>query len=151
MLGGVADQLKKLLNHFVKKCVVVYVDAARPVSVGGTVFVIHINQVNVAGDIQLGGAELAHADHPQLRDRAIGTPRQTVAHGDPCHGFFQRYIQCEFSQPGHSCGDHGQRRLLLTIQYHQPLHDQLTQHPQSVCGKRISKQQCAVTSLQHQR
>ena len=97
--------------------------------------VVHINQVNVAGDIQLARAELAHADHPQLCQLGFGAGRGNhqrravnLVERGACVG--QGLVKRNFCQLGHRTGDNGQRSGLLAIQHHQPFHHQLPQYAQ---------------------
>ena len=101
MFGGLANQLKQLLDNFVEKHMVVYAHTVAVVSTCFTVFVIHVHQINIAGDIQLGCAQLAHANHPQLSDCAVAAARPPMAQRNPRQGFAQTNVQGEFGQAGH--------------------------------------------------
>ena len=133
MFGGVADQRIDGLDLVRKVLVVGCLAAAVRAASGLAILVIHIYEVDVAGDIELARAQLAHADHPQAGAAgglaAIACARQQrravqgvefllrAVHGD---------IQRQFGQLGHGTGDHAQRRLrwCLAVQHHQALeHD----------------------------
>ena len=138
VLGGVANQGVNLLHHPIEKHLVVDHATAIGQALRLTVFVIHINQVDVAGHIQLGRAQLAHAHDPQLRHNPLRCARQAMAQRHPLGGELQGLIKRELGQPGHGLGHHEQGCLLFAIKHHQTLHHQLAQHPQGVCRFRPS-------------
>jgi hypothetical protein len=90
---------------------------------------VDVDQVDVAGDIELARAELAHADDPELDFLAGGSQRRAVAaveFGAPgC-----RHVQGQLGQLGDGLGHHGERCLLLAVQHDDALHHQLAQHAQ---------------------
>ena len=130
MLSGVANQG---VNEFdSSRKVIVVADAPTPIwqACGFAVFVVHINQVDVARHVQFTCAELAHADDPQRGTFAAGCGGHAVAVVELCLGLFECSIECEFAQFGHSAGDHIQAGMLLTVEHHQALHHQVAQHAQ---------------------
>ena len=79
MFGGVANQGVNQFDGFGK--VIVVADAPAPIRQAGgfTIFVVHINQVNVARDIELACAKFAHAHNPQHRALTSGGGGDAVA------------------------------------------------------------------------
>ncbi len=51
-------------------------------------------------------------------------------------------LQRQLGQFGHGARDHGQRRLLLAVEHHGALHDQLAQHTQRSRQVQATLQQC---------
>ena len=149
MLRGVANQGVELFHHPVKKHLVVDHAAAIGQTLCLTLFVIDVDQVDVAGHVQLGRAQLAHAHDPQLRHIPLRCAWQAMAQRHTLRGFLQSQVQTELGQPGHGLSDRLQRRLLFAVQHHQPLHHQLPQHTQSICRIRPFDLQTGETSGQH--
>jgi len=92
VFGDVADQAKDGPD-LVRKIFVIG-NLATPVCPAGrfAVVVVDIDQVNVAGNIQLARAQLAHADHPQPGAAAVGRQRRAVQGIEHCIGFLHRHI-----------------------------------------------------------
>jgi hypothetical protein len=99
-------------------------------AVGLAVVLVDVDQVDVRRDIELAGAELAHAHDPEVDDLAGLVARQAVALVRLAAGGGQGALQRGLGQGGHGQGDVGQRRALLHVQHRQTLHHQLAGHPQ---------------------
>ena len=67
MLGGIAHQAVDGLDRAGK--IFMDRDSVKPLCIACrfAILVKDINQINVAGDVQLTGAQLAHANDPKLR------------------------------------------------------------------------------------
>ena len=111
-------------------------DAAAAALAAGrvAVLVVHIDQVDVAGDIELAGAELAHADHPQLGALSLRAERGAVPRVELRERLAAGRVEREFGQLGHGARHVGQRRGLVAIDDDQPLQHQLAQDPQGRAG-----------------
>ena len=153
VFGGVADQRIKRFD-LVRKVLMVG-DLTPPVGAACrmAVLVIHINQVNVAGDIELTRTELAHAHHPQRGASGVAAGQQggAVKRVQRLLGAVHGHIQSQFGQLGHGQGHHRQRRRAgasgLTVQNHQPLQHDLAQHPQGGSCVQLTRQQNVERSL----
>jgi hypothetical protein len=107
-----------------------------------TVFVVDVDQVDVAGNIEFARTELAHADNPQLCAFAEGGHRRPVAGIEFRERLATGHVQREFGQRGDAVGDDIQS-LLCTVQDDQAVHDQLTQDAQrSTRRVSLSPQRC---------
>ena len=106
VVGGVANQGVNQFDGFGK--VVVVADASTTIGQAGglAVFVVHINQVDVARYIQLARAKFAHANDPQYRALAAGGGGHAVTGIELRLGFVVGHIQGELTQLGHGAGDH---------------------------------------------
>ena len=105
MFGGVADQAVDDLHRMGK--VLMVGNAAAPLGVAGrfSVLCIHIDQVDVAGHIELARTELAHADHPQGHGLPVGRERCAVAAVQLAAGVKARLVQRELCQFGDRAGN----------------------------------------------
>ena len=119
-------------------------NAAAPLGVAGrfAVLRIHIDQVDVAGHVELASAELAHTDHPQGHRLAIGRERCAMAAVQFAARMQAGLVERELGQFRHGAGDVGQRSLGFAIEPDQPLHDQLAQHAQGGRGIASARLQC---------
>ena len=81
VLRGLPHQGKHSPHPFAKKLLVGDAAPARVRSCRLTVLIVDVNQINVAGDVEFAGTELAHAHDAQLAALAIRIERRTV------HGF----------------------------------------------------------------
>ena len=145
VLGGLANQRVDQLDLGGK--VFVVGDAAlawhqrlRAAS-GVAIVVVDVDQVDVAGDIQLTPAQLAHAHHPQLGALAVRADGCAVHRVELGGGLFQRDVQRQRGQRRHGVHHLGQGRRGagggeggVAVQHHQALHHQLAQHPQRGTG-----------------
>ncbi|MNS70235.1 hypothetical protein D3C72_1035760 [compost metagenome] len=127
VLGGVANQLVDPLDGAQK--VLVVAELAPPVwpSGGIAVLFVHIDQVDVAGDIELARAQLAHADHPELHRLAIGALRRAVRDIQLRTGGGGGGIECQLGQLGDAAGHRGKGGVVVAVQIDQALHHQLAQ------------------------
>jgi len=134
MLGGVAHQAVDGLDGARK--VFVVGDAAPAIGHARrfSVVFVHVDQVDVAGHVQLAGAELAHADDPELHRLALRPAGCTVALVEFAARLGAGAVQGQFGQFGHGAGDVGQRGLGFAIELNEPFHDQLAQHAQGGAG-----------------
>ena len=110
VFGDLANQRKDGLDLL--REILVVGDSSAPVgqACGFTIVVIDINQVNVAGDIELAPTQLAHADDPQLGAAVAaawaGALRHTVRGVQRLPGCLHGHIQCQLGQLGHGAGHH---------------------------------------------
>ena len=147
VFGGVPDQRIKCFD-LVRKIFVVG-DLAPPVGAPRclTVQVVHINQVDVTGDIEFTRTELAHAHHPQRGASGVAAGQQgrAVKRVQRLLRAVHGHIQSQFGQLGHGQGHYRQRRGAgargLTVQNHQPLQHDLAQHPQGGTCVQFTRQQ----------
>jgi len=91
---------------------------------------VDVDQVDVAGDIQLAGAKLAHADDPQGHGLAVGAQQRAMAFVQFLARLLAGAVQRQFGQGGDPLGDGGQVGLLAAVQFHETFHRQLSQHAQ---------------------
>lgn len=147
MLGGVAHQAVDGLDGARK--VFVVGDAAPAIGHAGgfAIVLIHIDEVDVARDIELAGAQFAHADDPQLHGLALWAARGTMAFVQLAARLLAGAVQGQLGQFGHGPGDVGQRCLRFAVQLDQPFHDQLAQHPQRGAGVAATRAQSVVGLL----
>ena len=142
VLGGVADQSEDQTYRAGK--ILLVGDPAVAVRRSGcfAVFVVDVDQVDVARNIELARTELAHADNPQLCAFAEGGHRRPVAGIKFRERLATGHVQREFGQRGDAVGDDLQS-LLCTVQDDQAVHDQLTQDAQrSTRRVSLSPQRC---------
>ena len=125
-------------------------EAPAPLGVTGglTVFVIDINEVNVARYIELPRAELAHAHDPKLRPLARRGGGRTMGLVERQLDFSARFVECEFGQMGHGLGDVLQRRLSVAVQAQQAFQHQLARHPQGTACVKTLRTKC-LEGLRH--
>ena len=130
VVGGVADQREQPLGDEAE----VLVEAHRALAVGAAggvaVVLVHVDEVDVGGHVELARTELAHADDPQLHRPAVGGERRAMAGV----GFVARGGQGEFErglgQVGHAAGNGLERRGLFQVEHRQPFEHQLPRHAQ---------------------
>ena len=134
VLGDVANQGVERAHRFGKVLLVGNATAPLRVAGGVAVLVVNVNQVDVAGDIQLAGAEFAHADNPELGAGAVRGARRAV-------GLVQRQLdlragplQGELRQVGHGLGDLAQGGLFIAVQTQQAFQHQLAGGAQGAAG-----------------
>ncbi len=130
MLGRVTNQCEDGPHHLAKIFLVRDTTAAIGVSHGFTVVVIQINQVNVAGHIELARPQLAHANNAQLGAGAVRGLRHSVQRVQCLAAMPVGTVQRKFGQFGHGLGHDLQRGTLVAIQTHQTLHHQLANRAQ---------------------
>jgi len=106
-----------------------------------SVLVVHINQINVAGDIELACAQFAHADDPQLGATTLLGDGSAIQRIELGQRLLAGMVQRQFSQFGDRSGHHLQGRTLLAIQHHQALDHELAQHTQGCAQFTQSRQQ----------
>ena len=101
--GGLVEQLGQLLAE--PREVVLRVQRAR--AVGYAFALVGIDQVDVGTEIELAAAELAHAEHHQPLDLAVGVADHAIARGEAGLQRLQRDPQAGVGQ----CGAAGDDRL----------------------------------------
>ena len=74
---------------------------------GVAVAVEDVNEIDVAGHIELARTELAHAQNAQAGGRAFLVERRAVLCGQFAVGVLVGRVQREFGQIGHGLGDSG--------------------------------------------
>ena len=141
VFGGLANQGIHAFDGAGK--VLLAADLVAPLAVarGLAVFFVDINQVNVAGHVQLARPELAHAHHPHfgpLAARFEGRAMQTI---EVSTDVLPRDVQRFFGQPGHGLSDLLQGDLARGVQLYQALQGQLPQHPQGRWGVKAGRLQ----------
>ena len=129
---GVADQGVDQLDRLAEVAMVV--DLAAPIVTPGgfAVFFVHINQVDVAGDVELARAQLAHAHDPKRAACAVGFERGAMQFIQLLKRHLAGHVQGEFGQLGHGPRDHGQIGALFGVEHHQPLEHTLAQAAQGI-------------------
>ena len=158
VFGHFTDRVVDVLDRLGEVLVVADAVAAVFVAGGLAVFVVDVDQIDVAGDVELARAEFAHADHPEL-----GACGWRSAFAQWCviqrqRGAMQRVefgegeaagdIEREFGQRGHGAGDHAQALALLAVEHRKPLQRQLAQHPQRRGHGQTTGEQRIKTRLQ---
>ena len=116
MLGGLAHQCVQRTHQFAE--IFLVGDAAAPQFVACSLALafVDVNQVDVAGHIELARAKLAHGQHAQAAGRALEALRLAVAQLQFGLGLFQGGLQRPLGQVGHGLGDLRQRHLPLAIE-----------------------------------
>jgi len=136
MLGGVTHQAVDGLDGAREVLVVGDAPPAIWHAGGLAIVLVHIDEVDVAGDVQLAGTQFAHADDPQLHGLVLRAARCAMAFVQFAARLLAGAVQGQLGQFGHGPGDVGQGCLCLAVQLDQPFHDQLAQHPQR--GARVA-------------
>ena len=135
MFGRVPDQRIDALDCPRKIFLVRQLVAALGIARRFTVVVVQINEVDVAGHIEFACPELAHADHPQLRDLAR-LVRFTIRRAVEGFEFRQRRAAGDFErklgQFGHGGNDVGKRCAFIAIEDREAFHYQLTHRAQRI-------------------
>ena len=108
VVRGVANQGVHALNGAGEVFLARHLVAAFAVAQRFPVFVVHINQVNVTGHIQLTGAQLAHAEDPHFSALAIGLGGRTMQDIQIGHDLLPGDVEGDFGQPGHALHHHVQ-------------------------------------------
>ncbi|MCY1523352.1 hypothetical protein D9M68_582470 [compost metagenome] len=144
VLGHVAHQRIDALHG--PREVLLVGQLAAPVGIAGRVAVdvVQVDEVDVAGHIELARAELAHADHPQLRALAFGAERRAVLGVEFMAGVLAGDVQRQFGQLGHGRGHHGERGLLVAIECDQTFHDELAHDAQGIADGHAARAQGVV-------
>ena len=132
MFGRVTNQAVNQFDGLGKVIMVADAPATIGQATGFAVFVVHINQVNVARHIQLARAKLSHADDPQHGAFALRRRGHAIARIELLLSFLEGDVQSEFAQLSHGACDRLERRALIAVQHHQALEHQLAQHPQGI-------------------
>jgi len=130
MLGGVAHQRVDAAHGPGEVLVVADATPAVRQAGGFTVFVVDVDQVDVARHIELARAQLAHAHDPQRGGFAAGGGGRAVQGVELAPGLANGHMQHQLGQLGHAAGDFGQRCIRIAIEASQPLHHQLAQDAQ---------------------
>ena len=148
MLGGLANQGVHAFDGAAEVFLARDLVAAFAVACGFAVFVVDINQVDVAGHIQLSGTQLAHADDPHLGALAIGLGGHAVQGVQVGHDVLPGDVEGDFGQPCHAVGNPCQACLLAAIELGQSLQAKLAQHTQSGAGVQALGLQCRKGGVQ---
>ena len=130
MLGGVAHQCINAFDGAAKVFVVREHAAAIGLARGLAVMLVDVDQVDIAGDIELARAQLAHADDPELHvlpGRAFGRAMAGVQLGTHLGACT---VQSQLSQLGDSAGHYRKRSTLFAVHGDDAVHHQLAQHAQ---------------------
>jgi hypothetical protein len=140
MLGRLADERVNPLDRFGKVFVVADAMAPDRVAGGFAVVVIDVDQVDVAGDVELASAEFAHANDPEFGAAQHGPLRR--GHGgvgvlgravqvvELAQRLGQGFVQRQLGQCRHRASHQMERGLALGVEHGQPLQHQMAQHPQ---------------------
>ena len=130
MLRGVANQVVDGLDRLGKVFMVADLAATIGQPQRLAFVLIDIDEVNIAGNIELPRSQLAHANDPQRHFLAFRAGRSAVTGVQLLAHLGTGAIQRKLCQFRHATRDRVQIGLLGTIERHQALHDQLTHHPQ---------------------
>ena len=109
VLGDVANQAEHRPDLARKVLVVGNLATAVFAACGFAVLVVHIDQVNVAGHIELARAQLAHANHPHLGPGAAFGLRRAMRRIQLLARMLHGDIQRQFGQFRHGPGHDRQR------------------------------------------
>jgi hypothetical protein len=109
VFGGFAHRAVDVFDRLAEILVVADDPPAGCIASGLAVLVKHVDQVDIAGDVELAGAQLAHADHPHLGPLrmtiGVGALRRTVEGVQVFKGKCAGGIEGEFGQFGDGAGD----------------------------------------------
>ena len=130
MLGHFADQRIDALDRAGEIFMVGNAAPAIGLARGLAFVFVDVDQVDVAGDIELACTELAHAHDPQRHHLALGAHGRAMAAVEFRAHLVAGPVQRHLGKLGHGLRHHGQRGLLGAVQLHQALHHQLAQHAQ---------------------
>ncbi|OIQ70964.1 hypothetical protein GALL_474210 [mine drainage metagenome] len=142
VFAGVTNQAINGSHGFGEILVVGQATPALGIASGFPVFVIDVNQVNVARYIELSGPELAHANKPQLGAPALGRHGCAIGQIQGCQHFGQGLVEGKFCQLRHRCGNVRQRGLSVAIQTQQALKHQAAQDAQGRCAVMPGLSEC---------
>ena len=148
VFGGVTDQGVHAFDGAGEILLARDFVAAFAVALRLAVFVVHINQVDVARHVQLAGTELAHADDPHLGTLAIGFGGGTMQGVQVGHDLLPSDVEGDFGQPSHASGDAIQRGLLGAVELGQTLQRDLAQNPKRCTGVQTRGRQGLIGGLQ---
>ena len=130
VLCGVTNQCIDGFDGFAKVFMVADFAAAICKALRFAFVLIDVNKVNVAGDIELACAKLAHADDPQGNRLTVGAGRRSMPGVQLLAHVQAGAIQYQLCQNGDCAGNRMQISLAVTVQHHEPFHDQLPQNTQ---------------------
>ena len=139
VFGHLADQRIKPARHLRE----VLVGADRLAAAGALTavrragFFVDIDEVDVRRDVQLAGAELAHADDPEVDALAGGVARHAVAPVLLRQHVGERQVERGFGQRRHRPGHVAKARRVFDVDDGQMLENELTCHAQSA-GERAA-------------
>ncbi|GIX25964.1 MAG: hypothetical protein KatS3mg122_3195 [Caldimonas sp.] len=141
ILGGVADERVQAARHL--REVFVCRDAAAPLRVAGghAGFLVHVDQVDVGGNVELAPAELAHAHDPEVDALAGFVQRCAVALVLFGQSRTERTVERHFGQRGHRLPDLGHAGGAFDVEHGQPLQRELTRLPQGRCQRSTATEQ----------
>jgi hypothetical protein len=128
VVGHVADERVELARHL--REVLVGADGPARAAARLAIFLVDIDEVDVGRDIELAGAQLAHADDPEVDPPPGRVQGRAVARVGVGQGLGQRPFQGDLGQRRHRVGHVGQRRGLFHVAHGQPLDDELPRHAQ---------------------
>jgi len=109
--------------------------------------VVDVDQVDVAGDIELPGAQLAHAHNAQLRPFATGGKGRAVALVQGLAAFVKADVKCPLCQFSHGQGHQFQRCVGVAVQTGQALQHQLACGAQGLRNVSTCAAQCVKDGL----
>ena len=107
VFGGVANQGVDGFDGFAKVFVVADLSATIGQPLGFPFVLVDINEVNVAGDIQLASSQFAHANNPQRNGQAFRAERRAIAGVQLLASLQAGAVECQLCQSGHTPGDDG--------------------------------------------
>ena len=139
MLTHVSDELGHQAHPF-QEVLLVGDDLGPWMLLGSTrvaILLVHINDIDVARDIELFGTEFAHGHHPNVRLLARCRLRQSPLRGQRLARTLCGLGQCKLRQSTNAQHHLLEPQTLVTIQGEHSLHDQLPEDSQCT-GQRVS-------------
>ena len=128
MLGGVTNQAEYAFDGPAKVFMVGDDTAAVGQALGVAVMLVDVDQVDVAGDIELARSQLSHPNDPKLYGLAFWAQGSAMASIQLGPNLGAGAIQRQLCQLGDRLGDDGKRSALLAVQSNDALHHQLAQY-----------------------
>ncbi len=99
-------------------------------TVGRSVFLVDVDEVDVGRDVQLAGAELAHADDPEVDALAGSVARHAEARILVGEGLDQGEIERRLRELGHGPRHVVERCAFFDVENHQPFDRELARDAQ---------------------
>ena len=115
---------------------------------GVAVAFVEVDEVDVAGDVELARAELAHADDPEVAALAVGLEGGAVAGVELGEGVDAGEVEGDFGEPGDGEGDVLHGGAAVAVEHGQALHDELAQHAQGGAGVEAACAQGGISGAQ---
>ena len=135
VFGGVANSGVDRTHQLAKIFLVGNATTAQCIACRLPVLVIDIHQVNVARHVELARPEFAHADHPYLGPRAIGSARRAMQFVQCGLGVVAGEVERKLGQCRHGTRDVLHAGVVVAVEYQQTLQHQLARDTQ--CGSQI--------------